>query len=688
MLNYLRIRNFQKHAAFSHHFVPGLTVCVGPNWSGKSTLLRAIVYALYGSSALKLGAKHLSTRQQAEPFHVELGFTVQGVAYHLERGPSRAQLTSQGKLIATGQTGVTAAVEALIGSARTFTSYQVAWQGEASALLTLGSSKLSQHINAVTGVDLVDRVLDLIKEERSNLQWAKRRQLALAEQLAPEAERLEDLTTRWRETSGEIRSARNSSLRYRQAALDRYSSYEAVSQRYHIAAAWEQQEARRQAELSAAQTSLQRAETALAGCTPGAVDQALATLLELESRLVQRRQQEHRQEELRRRIKHLTEQLRMQPRGAPLDVESLRQAQRQAVEAERAAKAELAAQEALVAGSVCPTCKRPFGDDSHLPSPDALDQLRQRVTRLSRQASEHETAVADAEQYNQALTVAQTMIDELAGKKQELAEVQAALSAVKEVSARDLSAARIAHTNAVRAEANYQTEQRIKEEALREIAMLRDPAPAVPACSRQDVEQAALAYQTAYSLHQEAEAALQDARSRYSGLRDRLRDTRVRVWSIKREAASAALEAQRDHALGELGKYLRYNRDRFTKSAWDALLAYASDFVRQASDGAISALQRDEQGDFTFIEGGESMPLELASGMQLAILGVGVKLALGAAIGSNFDVLLLDEVSAAASDENALRLTECLAATGQQVLLISHRMADTVPAHDVIALAA
>ncbi len=507
-------------------------------------------------------------------------------------------------------------------------------------------------------------MLDLIKEERSNLQWAKRRQLALAEQLAPEAERLAELTARWRETSGEIRSARNSSLRCRQAALDRYAHYEAVSQRYHIAAAWEQQEARRQAELSAAHASLQRAETAMAGCTPGAVDQALATLLELESRLVQRRQQEHRQEELRRRIKPLTEQLRMQPRGAPLDVESLRQAQRQAVEEARAAEAELAAQEALVAGSVCPTCKRPFGDDSHLPSPDALDQLRQRVTRLSRQASEHETAVTDAEQYNQALTVAQAVIDELAGKKQELAEVQTALSAVKGVSAQELAAARLAHTNAVRAEANYQTEQRIKEEALREIAMLRDPVPPVPACSQEEVEQAAAVYGAAYRQHQATEAALQDARSRYSGLRDRLRDTRVRVWALKREAASAALEAQRDHALGELGKYLRYNRDRFTKSAWDALLAYASDFVRQASDGAISALQRDEQGDFTFIEGGEPMPLELASGMQLAILGVGVKLALGAAVGSNFDVLLLDEVSAAASDENALRLTECLAATG------------------------
>ena len=51
-----------------------------------------------------------------------------------------------------------------------------------------------------------------------------------------------------------------------------------------------------------------------------------------------------------------------------------------------------------------------------------------------------------------------------------------------------------------------------------------------------------------------------------------------------------------------------------------------------------------------------------------------------------YSVLLLDEVSAAASDENALRLTECLAATGQQVFLITHREADAVAAQDVIAL--
>jgi ABC-type polysaccharide/polyol phosphate transport system ATPase subunit len=72
--------------------------------------------------------------------------------------------------------------------------------------------------------------------------------------------------------------------------------------------------------------------------------------------------------------------------------------------------------------------------------------------------------------------------------------------------------------------------------------------------------------------------------------------------------------------------------------------------------------------------------------MQLSILGVAIKLALMAAVGSRFDVLLLDEVSAAASDDNALRLTECLAETGQQIFLVSHREADAVAAQEVLTL--
>ena len=145
-------------------------------------------------------------------------------------------------------------------------------------------------------------------------------------------------------------------------------------------------------------------------------------------------------------------------------------------------------------------------------------------------------------------------------------------------------------------------------------------------------------------------------------------------------------QAQRSERLTQLMKYLRDSRERFTTHAWANLLAYASTFVQEASGGALTELRRTAGGEFTYVEDGEELPLELASGQQLAILGVAAKLALAAAVGSSFEVLLLDEVSAAASDDNALQLATCLARTGQQILLVSHRDADAAVAGDVIAL--
>ena len=115
-------------------------------------------------------------------------------------------------------------------------------------------------------------------------------------------------------------------------------------------------------------------------------------------------------------------------------------------------------------------------------------------------------------------------------------------------------------------------------------------------------------------------------------------------------------------------------------------MAYASTFVKEASGGALTELRRTAGGEFTYVEDGEELPLELASGQQLGDRRSGKKSNSSAAVGSSFEVLLLDEVSAAASDDNALQLAACLAKTGQQVLLVSHRDADAAVAADVIAL--
>jgi DNA repair exonuclease SbcCD ATPase subunit len=135
-----------------------------------------------------------------------------------------------------------------------------------------------------------------------------------------------------------------------------------------------------------------------------------------------------------------------------------------------------------------------------------------------------------------------------------------------------------------------------------------------------------------------------------------------------------------------LTAFLRKNRDGFMQESWESLLSYASAFISAASGGEMTALQRDEDGDFRYVENGASFPIEGASGMQSAILGVALKLALGAAIGGMPGLLLLDEVTAAGSPENSATLVQLLKQQAEQIILITHREADAALADLVIEL--
>ena len=52
-LNSLHLLNFRQHADTRIEFDLGLTGIIGPNGSGKATILEAIAWALYGQSAAR-----------------------------------------------------------------------------------------------------------------------------------------------------------------------------------------------------------------------------------------------------------------------------------------------------------------------------------------------------------------------------------------------------------------------------------------------------------------------------------------------------------------------------------------------------------------------------------------------------------------------------------------------------------
>ena len=171
MLNKLILENFQKHAHLEVEFSNGVTLITGNNYRGKSTILRAILYALFGPAAVPGTAASLPRRGSDKKQKVTLFQTIGESQYELCRSPSTTYLRKDGQSFATGATAVTQEIEKLLGlSSKLFCDLRVAHQDESGTILTLGADKISGILHRVTGVDLVDRVTDRVAREALQVQ--------------------------------------------------------------------------------------------------------------------------------------------------------------------------------------------------------------------------------------------------------------------------------------------------------------------------------------------------------------------------------------------------------------------------------------------------------------------------------------------------------------------------------------
>jgi len=97
-INRIRLCNFRQHAGTHITFDSGLTGIIGANGSGKTTILEAIAWALYGQDAAR-GKKETIRSLRAGPnarVKVELDFELGGHRYRVERGLTHAELYLDG----------------------------------------------------------------------------------------------------------------------------------------------------------------------------------------------------------------------------------------------------------------------------------------------------------------------------------------------------------------------------------------------------------------------------------------------------------------------------------------------------------------------------------------------------------------------------------------------------------------
>ena len=173
-LHSLALTNFRQHAATRFDFGAGITGIVGRNGAGKSTVLEAIAWALYGQPAAR-GTKD-SIRSLRAParagVRVELDFELAGHRYRVVRGLTTAELYLDGAAtpIATTLSAVTDLLQRALGMTRQeFFQTYFTGQKELAVMAAMSPGERGHFLSRVLGYDQLRVAQESLRERRREL---------------------------------------------------------------------------------------------------------------------------------------------------------------------------------------------------------------------------------------------------------------------------------------------------------------------------------------------------------------------------------------------------------------------------------------------------------------------------------------------------------------------------------------
>ncbi|MDQ8154258.1 MAG: SMC family ATPase [Gemmatimonadota bacterium] len=173
-LSRLRLVNFRQHADSTLLFDAGLTGIIGPNGSGKTTILEAIKWALYGGDATRgtVDSIRFARASARSPVRIELDFELGGHRYRLVRALTTADLYLDGgeRPIATGAAAVTDLVRRRLGmTLEEFDNTYFTAQKQLAVMATLTAAARAQFLSRVLGYEKLRAAQDLCDERRKAL---------------------------------------------------------------------------------------------------------------------------------------------------------------------------------------------------------------------------------------------------------------------------------------------------------------------------------------------------------------------------------------------------------------------------------------------------------------------------------------------------------------------------------------
>ncbi len=176
----LELTNYRRFRRQAFEFPENLIGFIGRNGAGKSTVIEAIAWALYGTRATR-GVKSDIRSQQAgdrEACEVVLHFELSGTEYRIMRKLRGKSAVAEAALwqagieepLAVQEQGVSAFIEELLGlDYRSFFASVFARQKDLAALATMQPEERRKTINRLINIDAIDRARWLAGEKRKQL---------------------------------------------------------------------------------------------------------------------------------------------------------------------------------------------------------------------------------------------------------------------------------------------------------------------------------------------------------------------------------------------------------------------------------------------------------------------------------------------------------------------------------------
>lgn len=173
-LHRLRLVNFRQHADTEIALGQGITAIIGPNGTGKTTLLEAIAWAFYGNPAAR-GSRETIRWNRAparSPVRVEVDFALGAHEFRVVRSMYNAELYQDrfDTPIVTSHQEVSARIERTLGMTRQeFFNTYFTGQKELAVMAAMGPTDRAKFLSRVLGYEKLKLAQDRVRSRRSEL---------------------------------------------------------------------------------------------------------------------------------------------------------------------------------------------------------------------------------------------------------------------------------------------------------------------------------------------------------------------------------------------------------------------------------------------------------------------------------------------------------------------------------------